>query len=122
MIAVCDEGVNAISSDEAESTRLAYRDYMQKLYSTGTYQITDAFVSGADHSTINYTIAIPIKKDNKVKALCLAPSALMISRPLLIIPLKMIPVASILTGSDNVIMAAMNLFSLSIIFQNLMPR
>lgn len=70
MIALTDQDVNVISSDEVAPpetpTSLAYRDYMKKLYSTGEYQITDAMVAGADGKTVNYTIAVPIMKDEEV--------------------------------------------------------
>lgn len=71
MIAMTDEDVNVISADETEppekQTSLAYREYMQDLYKTGQYQITDAFLAGADGVTRNYTIAVPILKDGVVK-------------------------------------------------------
>lgn len=71
MIALTDENVNVVSSDTKQPptklTSLSYRDYMKKLYSTGTYQITDAFLSGADGLTMNYTIAVPIIKNGIVK-------------------------------------------------------
>lgn len=70
MIALTDEDVNVVSADEVapptENFSLAYRDYMQELYSTGKYQITDAFVSGDGKDTMNYTIAVPIMKDEAV--------------------------------------------------------
>lgn len=70
MIALTDEQVNVISSDTLtppkQMTSLAYRDYMQALYSTGQYQITDAFRAGADGITLNYTIAVPIMQGDKV--------------------------------------------------------
>lgn len=40
---------------------------MQRLYDTGEYQITDAFLAGADGETMNYTIAVPILKEGAVK-------------------------------------------------------
>lgn len=68
MIAVTDEAGNVSSADEEapseEKFNLMFRDYMQRLYSTGTYQITDPIVSGADGKTVNYTIAVPILKDD----------------------------------------------------------
>lgn len=70
MVAFTDENVNVISADEteppAENFSLAYRDYMQRLYGTGEYQITDAFLSGDGKDTMNYTIAVPIMKDKDV--------------------------------------------------------
>lgn len=70
MIAFTDENINVSSSDETappkEPFSLAHRDYMQRLYSTGKMQITDAFLAGADGVTMNYTITVPIIKDEKV--------------------------------------------------------
>lgn len=64
MIALTDEDVNVISADEtappSEPYSLSYRDYMQRLYATGEYQITDVFVSGDGEDRKNYTIAVPI--------------------------------------------------------------
>lgn len=71
MIALTDEDINVISADEKsppkENYSLAYRDYMQRLYASGKYQITDAFLSGDNKNTMNYTIAVPILKDGKVE-------------------------------------------------------
>lgn len=71
MIALTDQDVNVVSANEKEPSTekfsLAYRDYMQRLYSTGKYQITDAFLSGDGKDTMNYTIAVPIMKDGKVE-------------------------------------------------------
>lgn len=71
MIALTDKDVNVVSADEivapTEFYNLAYRDYMQRLYATGEYQITDALLSGDEKDTMNYTIAVPILKDGKVE-------------------------------------------------------
>lgn len=71
MIALTDQDVNVVSADETEPPKenfsLAYRDYMQRLYSTGQFQITDAFISGDGKDTMNYTIAVPIIKNGKVE-------------------------------------------------------
>lgn len=71
MIAMTDEDVNVVSADEVEpptqNFSLAYRDYMQQLYSTGEYQITNAMLSGDGTDTMNYTIAVPIIKSGKVE-------------------------------------------------------
>ena len=70
MIAITDEEINVVSADETEPPKenfsLAYRDYMQRLYATGRYQITDAFLSGDGKGTMNYTIAVPIEQQGKV--------------------------------------------------------
>lgn len=64
MIAVTDKDVNVASTtprkDPEKYFNLAYRDYMKRLYATGTFQITDAFPAGRDGVTMNYTIAVPI--------------------------------------------------------------
>lgn len=71
MIALTDQDVNVVSADETEppteNFSLAYREYMQRLYATGEYQITDAFLSGDGSDTMNYTIAVPILKDGTVE-------------------------------------------------------
>lgn len=71
MVALTDEAVNVVSADEKEEPteypNLAYREYMQRLYATGKYQITDALISGDGKNTLNYTIAVPIMKDRKVE-------------------------------------------------------
>lgn len=71
MIALTDKNVHVVSSNEStppkEPTSLAYRDYMQRLYSTGTYQITNAFPAGSNNVTMNYTIAVPIIKNDQVE-------------------------------------------------------
>lgn len=71
MIALTDQEVNVVSAGEkvapTESYSLDYRDYMQRLYATGKYQITDAFLSGDKKNTMNYTIAVPILKGGKVE-------------------------------------------------------
>ncbi|MEG0379307.1 MAG: cache domain-containing protein, partial [Eubacterium sp.] len=71
MIALTDKDVNVVSADEKEppttNVSLAYRDYMKRLYATGEYQITDAFLSGDGKDIMNYTIAVPITKDGTVE-------------------------------------------------------
>lgn len=49
-----------------EPASLASRDYMQQLFSTGKPQVTDSFLAGADGVTLNYTVAYPLKKGNKI--------------------------------------------------------
>lgn len=71
MIAMTDKDVNVVSADEAappeKMFNLAHRDYMQRMYSTGEYQITDAFISGDSKDVMNYTIAVPIIKNGVVE-------------------------------------------------------
>lgn len=67
MIALTDEQVNVASTNTQPGDKLsnlAHRDYMQAMYSSGEYQITDAFPAGTDGVTMNYTIAVPILKNN----------------------------------------------------------
>ncbi len=49
-----------VYSDGSEPASLASRDYMQRLFSTGQRQVTDSFAAGADGSTLNYTVAVPL--------------------------------------------------------------
>ncbi len=58
MIRYVDKDMNVHSA--AGATSLASRDYMQRLFATGTAQITDSFAAGADGVTLNYTVAVPI--------------------------------------------------------------
>lgn len=71
MIALTDENFYVASSNmdvpDPEPFSLAHRDYLQELYATGKYQITDAFPAGADNTTMNYTVAVPIVKDGQTK-------------------------------------------------------
>lgn len=60
MICFVDSDIN-VYSDGSEPASLASRDYMQRLYSTGKRQVTDSFAAGADGSTLNYTVAVPLK-------------------------------------------------------------
>lgn len=70
MIAMNDEYISVISADEkapsTEKFSLAYRDYMQTMYKTGKYQLTDAFISGDNTDTMDYTIAVPILENEIV--------------------------------------------------------
>lgn len=50
-----------VYSDGEEPASLASRDYMQRLFSTGLRQVTDSFAAGADGTTLNYTVAVPLK-------------------------------------------------------------
>lgn len=71
MIALTDEKVDVLSAHATEPPKeyknLSYRDYMQRIYTTGNIEITDAFIAGADNTTLNYTVAVPIIKDGKTK-------------------------------------------------------
>lgn len=49
-----------VYSDGSEPASLASREYMQQLFSTGQRQVTDSFAAGADGSTLNYTVAVPL--------------------------------------------------------------
>lgn len=65
MIRYVDKEIN-VWNEKNISTSLEKRDYMQKLFATGTMQITDAFPAGVDGATMNYTIAVPILRDGRV--------------------------------------------------------
>ncbi|MCB6366503.1 diguanylate cyclase [Intestinibacillus massiliensis] len=49
-----------VYSDGEEPASLASREYMQQLFSTGQAQVTDSFAAGADGTTLNYTVAVPL--------------------------------------------------------------
>lgn len=66
MLRILDKDVNIYREDIGLASNLSSRDYMQRLYSTGERQVTDAFLAGADGKTINYTVAVAIKEDGKV--------------------------------------------------------
>lgn len=59
MICYVDADIT-VYSDGSEPASLASRDYMQRLFSTGEYQVTDSFAAGADGVTLNYTVAVPL--------------------------------------------------------------
>jgi len=65
MICYVDADIT-VYSDAAEPASLASRDYMQRLFSTGERQVTDSFAAGADGTTLNYTVAVPLfdKQEN----------------------------------------------------------
>ena len=65
MICYVDADMNVYTIGE-EPASLASRDYMQQLFSTGKPQVTDSFLAGADGVTLNYTVAYPLKKGNKI--------------------------------------------------------
>lgn len=71
LIGITDEEVNVVGTTDTEPPTedfsLAGRDYMQRLYATGKDQITGAFPAGADGTTMNYTVAVPILKNGVVK-------------------------------------------------------
>ena len=60
MICYVDKNI-IVYSDGAEPASLASRDYMQQLFATGQRQVTDSFAAGADGTTLNYTVAVPLK-------------------------------------------------------------
>ena len=59
MICYVDENI-IVYSDGEEPASLASRDYMQRLFSSGQRQVTDSFAAGADGTTLNYTVAVPL--------------------------------------------------------------
>lgn len=70
MICYVDSDI-IVYSDGSEPASLASRDYMQRLFSTGTRQVTDSFVAGADGATLNYTVAVPLVDQKKNITGCL---------------------------------------------------
>lgn len=60
-----------VYSDGAEPASLASRDYMQRLFSTGQRQVTDSFAAGADGTTLNYTVAVPLMDEKGAITGCL---------------------------------------------------
>ena len=70
MVAITDQDGNVVSSNNTEPPRkyfnMMFRDYMQRLYQTGSMQITDPIIAGADGSTLNYTIVVPILQNDQV--------------------------------------------------------
>ena len=73
MLRILDGDINIYREDAAfPVSNLASRDYMQRLYSTGEEQVTDAFLAGADGKTINYTVTVAIKEDGQVAGALMA--------------------------------------------------
>ncbi|MDC7286831.1 hypothetical protein NXH76_03370 [Blautia schinkii] len=72
MLRILDEDINIYREDIGLASNLASRDYMQKLYTTGETQVTDAFLAGADGTTINYTVASAIEEDGRTAAALMA--------------------------------------------------
>lgn len=65
MICYVDKDIK-VWNHKGGGSSLAAREYMQRLYSTGKTQVTDAFPSGSDGTTMNYTVAVPLLNDGKV--------------------------------------------------------
>lgn len=72
MLRILDKDVNIYREGIGLASNLSSRDYMQNLYSTGEFQVTDAFLAGADGKTINYTIAAAIKENKTVTGALMA--------------------------------------------------
>ncbi len=70
MICFVDENI-IVYSDGEEPASLASREYMQQLFSTGQPQVTDSFAAGADGTTLNYTVAVPLLDGQGVITGCL---------------------------------------------------
>ena len=47
--------------DATGPASLASRSHMQRVYSTGERYVTDSFVAGADGTTLNYTVIVPLR-------------------------------------------------------------
>lgn len=61
LICYVDEDINVWDATGAAS--LASRSHMQRVYSTGQRYVTDSFVAGADGTTLNYTIIVPLRDE-----------------------------------------------------------
>lgn len=72
MLRILDKDVNIYREDIGLASNLSSRDYMQRLYTTGERQITDAFLAGADGRTINYTAVVAIKENGIVTGALMA--------------------------------------------------
>ena len=64
LLCFVDEDINVW--DASGPASLASRDFMQKLYSTGTRLVTDSFAAGADGVTLNYTVLVPLFDGDKM--------------------------------------------------------
>lgn len=65
MICYVDSDIQVYTIGE-EPASLASREYMQKLFATQKNGVTDSFVAGADGKTLNYTVAVPLKKNGVI--------------------------------------------------------
>ncbi|MCB6201631.1 hypothetical protein [Extibacter muris] len=72
MLRILDAEINIYREDIGLASNLASRDYMQKLYTTGKTQVTDAFLAGADGKTINYTVAVAIMENSQAAGALMA--------------------------------------------------
>ncbi|PNV68281.1 GGDEF domain-containing protein [Enteroscipio rubneri] len=61
LLCYVDEDINVWDATGAAS--LASRSHMQRVYSTGQRYVTDSFVAGADGTTLNYTIIVPLRDE-----------------------------------------------------------
>ncbi|MBC2889634.1 diguanylate cyclase domain-containing protein [Gordonibacter massiliensis (ex Traore et al. 2017)] len=60
---ICYVDMNIDVWDATGPASLASRDYMQQIYSTGERTVTDSFAAGADGSTLNYTVVVPLRDE-----------------------------------------------------------
>ncbi len=61
LICYVDKDINVW--DATGPASLASRDYMQYVYSTGEPMVTDSFAAGADGTTLNYTVVVPLRDE-----------------------------------------------------------
>ncbi len=59
LLCYVDAGINVW--DATGPASLASRSHMQRVYSTGERYVTDSFVAGADGTTLNYTVIVPLR-------------------------------------------------------------
>lgn len=62
-ICYVDEDIKVYTIGE-EPADLASREHMQKLYTLKQPIVTDSFIAGADGVTLNYTVAVPLMKED----------------------------------------------------------
>lgn len=64
-ICYVDQDIQVYTLGE-EPASLASREHMQTLYSTKKSLVTDSFVAGADGKTLNYTVAVPLLREEEM--------------------------------------------------------
>lgn len=64
LLCYVDADINVWDATGAAS--LASRSHMQRVYSTGERYVTDSFVAGADGTTLNYTVIVPLRDRQSV--------------------------------------------------------
>lgn len=107
MICYVDADMNVYTIGE-EPASLASRDYMQQLFSTGKPQVTDSFLAGADGVTLNYTVAYPLKKGDRITGCLFCAIYFDDVVQILKDAVETIDVQAVLIGSKGQIMSSTN--------------